>query len=64
MTMTLEKMFQKSRIIELYGDPPRTERINWRERLLSWPWRPWVSRKPSPWAEILAKFDKDFEDEL
>ena len=23
------------------------ERRSWRERLLSWPWRPWVAWKPS-----------------
>ncbi len=25
----------------------------WRERLLSWPWRPWIKMKRSPWALII-----------
>ena len=27
--------------------PPDWVDRNWRERLLSWPWRPWVKQKPS-----------------
>ena len=25
------------------GDPVTTYRRSWRERLLSWPWRPWLA---------------------
>lgn len=27
------------------GDLVRLERRTWRERLLSWPWRPWVGER-------------------
>ena len=56
----LERLLQKSRLVELYGDPPRTERLTWRERLLSKPWKPWVARKPSPWAKMFADLDREF----
>jgi hypothetical protein len=31
-----------------YMDATHTAPRSWRERLFSWPWRPWVATKPVP----------------
>lgn len=32
----------------------RTERRSWRERLLSWPWRPWHATK-TVWVQVPSR---------
>ncbi len=39
--------------IEVIGKYPMTRNHSWRERLLTWPWRPWVKTVPSAHAILL-----------
>lgn len=41
--MTFERVIAGERISA--GQPVTTRRRPWPERLLSWPWRPWIARK-------------------
>jgi hypothetical protein len=37
---------------------------DWRERLFSWPWRPWVREVPSEWALVLQASERAREEML
>ncbi len=39
------------------GDLIRVEKRSWRERLLTWPWRPWIAER-AHLAELWKAMDK------
>jgi hypothetical protein len=43
-------------------DSTMTRTLSWRERLTSWPWRPWVKEVPTDWAMMLKMREAAIDD--